>query len=81
MVDFPRDEHGEPLTGVRGVFRASEAAEFLGVSRATFYRLDAKGEIPRAVRIGNSRRWRTDELRRWLDKRCPSRERWEEMNG
>lgn len=79
MVDFPRDDQGERLSEVRGTFRAKEAAVFIGVSRATLYRLDAKGLVPRAVRIGRSRRWRRDELRRWLDADCPSRERWEEM--
>src|SRR5438046_1932144 len=56
-----------------------EAFDPPGVSRATFYRLDKKGEVPRAVRIGKSRRWRREELRLWLDANCPSRERWEEM--
>jgi excisionase family DNA binding protein len=80
-VDFPRDQRGERLQEFRAVFRAAEAAEFLGVSRATFYRLDARGVIPRAVRIGGVRRWRIEELRRWLERSCPGRDRWEEMNG
>ena len=80
MVDFPRDDHGEPLSMFRGLFRAAEAARFLGISRATFYRQIAKGAIPRAVWIGGCRRWRIEELCRWLDAGCPTRERWEEMN-
>ncbi len=78
MVGVPRNDRGEPLPQFRAVFRAGEAADFLGVSRATFYRLDARGAIPRAVRIGGVRRWRIEELRRWLERGCPARDRWEE---
>lgn len=56
---------------------ADEAAELLGVARATLYRLDAKGRIPRAVHLGRLRRWSRAELRRWVDAGCPSRSRWE----
>jgi excisionase family DNA binding protein len=79
-VDFPRDERGERHPEFRAVFRAAEAARFLGVSRATFYRLDKKGETPLPVWIGGSRRWRIDEFRRWVEAGCPPRDRWEEMN-
>jgi excisionase family DNA binding protein len=80
MVDFPRDDDGARALPPRAVFRAGEAAEFLGVSRATFYRLDKKGGTPRPVHIGGPRRWRIDELRRWVAAGCPPRDRWEEMN-
>jgi predicted DNA-binding transcriptional regulator AlpA len=81
MVDFPRDEHGETLPEFRGVLRAKDAARFLGISRATLYRYDARGVIPRSVKIGRCRGWRVEELRRWLDKGCPGRDRWEAMKS
>lgn len=74
MVDFPREQDGPVL------FRLKDTAAFLGMSRSTIDRHDKTGAIPRPVRIGNGRRWRRDELRRWIEAGSPSRERWEEMN-
>jgi len=56
---------------------AGQAATLLGYGRSTFYRMDEEGLVPRSVRIGSSRRWSRDELRRWVDAGCPTRERWE----
>lgn len=56
---------------------ATEAATMLGVSRSVFYRWDARGDVPRPVRIGRLRRWSRLELLRWLERRCPPRHLWE----
>jgi predicted DNA-binding transcriptional regulator AlpA len=79
VVDFPRDERGERVPEFRGMLRIADAARSLNVSRATFYRLDAQGLIPRGVRIGNIRGWPEKEWERWMDSGCPPREKWEEM--
>jgi predicted DNA-binding transcriptional regulator AlpA len=43
-----------------------EAARFLKVSIATFYRESHKPDFPRAVQVTQIlRRWRTDELRNY----------------
>jgi predicted DNA-binding transcriptional regulator AlpA len=51
----------------------------LGLSDRTVRRLDAAGKIPRALRVGGSKRWRLDEIRDWLAAGCPDRARWEQM--
>jgi predicted DNA-binding transcriptional regulator AlpA len=40
---------------------------------------DAGGKLPTPVRIGGSVRWRTDEIRRWLDAGAPDRATWEQI--
>mgnify|MGYP006276843971 CR=1 FL=1 len=39
-----------------------QAANWLGISRATFWRRVADGTFPRPIRIGGATRWRRDEL-------------------
>ena len=56
---------------------ARAAAELCGKSLRTWRTWDAAGAIPRAVQIGRSRLWRLDELRAWIDARCPNRRDWE----
>ena len=55
----------------------SEAAALLGVSRSVFYRWDARGDVPRPVRIGKLRRWSRLDLLRWVERMCPPRHLWE----
>ncbi|MCE9635768.1 MAG: helix-turn-helix domain-containing protein [Planctomycetes bacterium] len=56
---------------------ATEAADFLGVSRSSFYRLDLSGVVPSPIRLSKFRRWSRPELRRWVEAGCPPRDRWE----
>jgi len=56
---------------------AEEAARLCGVSRATWFKMRAADRVPAPVRLGGSVRWRTDDLRRWVDAGCPSRESFE----
>jgi len=58
---------------------AAEAARLIGIGRSTFYRLDETGGVPRGVRLGRMRRWRSEELRAWIAAGCPPRVRWEEQ--
>jgi excisionase family DNA binding protein len=50
------------------LLRPTEAAEALGLSRATVYELLARGEIP-SLRIGRSVRVPVDRLREWVQAR------------
>jgi excisionase family DNA binding protein len=61
------------------LLRVLQAAEFLGVSRATFYRLDRSGLVPAPIRLGGSRRWHREHLRSWMDAGCPTRQTWERI--
>jgi len=49
----------------RLLLRPSEAAEAIGVGRATVYALIKRGELP-SVRIGDSVRVPADGLRKWV---------------
>ena len=49
----------------RWLLRVEEAAQLLGISRASLYGLIAKGDLP-SVRIAGCRRIHVGELREWL---------------
>src|ERR1700677_1579306 len=59
------------LLDIRGL------AKLLSRSVGSLWRDDAAGRLPRAVRIGSSKRWRLDEIRDWVSAGCPSRADWE----
>jgi excisionase family DNA binding protein len=63
------------------VYDTAELGQLLRLSKRTVRRHDAAGKIPRAVRIGGSKRFRADEVRDWLAAGCPSRAEWEQMQG
>ncbi|MBI4717160.1 MAG: helix-turn-helix domain-containing protein [Planctomycetes bacterium] len=47
-------------------------AELLGCSARHVLRQADAGLMPRGVKLGALRRWRREELLRWLDAGCPS---------
>lgn len=51
---------------------ARELAKLLAVSERTLYRLKSAGELPPAVAIGGSVRWRLAEIRQWVGEGCPA---------
>ena len=54
------------------------AAQFLGISRATLYKVHSTDMIgPRPVQLGSRELWRRRELISWVAMGCPSREVWE----
>ncbi len=58
---------------------ADQAAVLCGVSRSKWYDLDAAGQCPAPVEIGDSggcRRWLRSELLAWLRAGAPSRVKW-----
>ncbi len=61
------------------LLKPADAARLLGISRATFYRLHSSGHLPLPVRLGRSVRWRSGELKAWVEAGCPERSRWEVM--
>jgi predicted DNA-binding transcriptional regulator AlpA len=84
---MPRRRQHRPVGGVStdGTARSSLPAllsaklssAFVGVSLRTWWRLDSSGKVPAAVRVGNAKRWRTQELKDWIDSGCPDRAKWE----
>jgi predicted DNA-binding transcriptional regulator AlpA len=66
-----------PLVPRALLLRAREAAAACAVSLATWWRWDAAGRCPSAVRIGGTVRWRAEDLRDWIACGCPGRKEWE----
>lgn len=50
---------------------AGDVAAMLGVSERTLWRLLSAGKMPEPVRIGRSTRWRSAEVREWIERGCP----------
>lgn len=56
---------------------AAGAAELLGVSRSTFWKLYSEGRTPEPLRLsGRVVRWRREELGAWVRAGCPPRDKW-----
>ena len=51
--------------------------KLLDLSVRTISRMDSAGLIPRAVRVGMSKRWRYEEIISWVRAGCPARKTWE----
>ena len=48
-----------------------DVAAMLRLSERTVWRRAAAGELPAPLRIGNSVRWRRDEIIAWVEAGCP----------
>ena len=59
------------------LLRAECAAALCSTSARTWRTWDTSGKIPRAIYMGRSTYWRTDELRAWVAAGCPDRVTWE----
>lgn len=57
---MPQDALPPALVNVR------EACRFLGIARASLYRLLKAGNLPRPVKLGRSTRWRVSDLQSWV---------------
>ena len=58
------------------LFSATDLAKLPGISRSSVWALHFSGRIPLPVRLGRRTFRRMEEIRRWVDADCPSRERW-----
>jgi len=48
-----------------------EAAELLGISLATLYRMTSNGStFPKGTKIGRARRWWISDLVNWMERRA-----------
>lgn len=61
----------------RATFNVIELADFLGVSRATVWRLHSAGKIPMPIRLNRAVRWDRWTIEEWLSVGAPSRAQWE----
>ena len=54
----------------RRILRRREVSQLVSLSLATLYRMIARGEFPRPVRLSpRLTGWRSDEIDAWLDSR------------
>lgn len=49
-----------------------QLAELLQLSTRSIWRLRSTARLPKPVEIGGSVRWKSDEVRRWIDAGCPA---------
>lgn len=60
---------------------AEELAAMLSISKRSLWRLRSAGQLPRAVQLGGSTRWRRIEVEAWIAAGCPSLTDWEASKG
>ena len=48
-----------------------ELSRMLNVGIRTVWRLQSSQKIPEPIRIGNSVRWRYEEIAEWISRGCP----------
>lgn len=48
-----------------------KVAAMLDCSTRHVYRLEERGQMPPAVRLGNCRRWRRESVEKWIEGGCP----------
>lgn len=70
-----------PLAVEPMLLNDKQLSAVLNVSVAHIRALDSAGKIPRAISLGKSRRWSTDEVRSWTRAGCPSRLEWMQMRA
>ena len=77
----PKDSDGNnSLEGVTAeslgtapiMMTADEIATCLGISTRTVWRLKAKGDLPKSVKIGRAVRWRKTDILAWIEQGCPA---------
>ncbi len=59
---------------------ANWLAKYLGISRASLFRLRSAGRMPKPVRVGGIVRWRVEDVRTWVDAGCPPIDEWDARN-
>ena len=70
----PKSRQDEAL-----LLAADAAAALCSVSVRQWWRWDSSGRTPRAVQIGQTKRWSREELKEWIRAECPPRNEWEEI--
>lgn len=55
------------------LIRDTEGSTLLGCSKATFWRLVAKGAIPQPIKIGGMSRWKLSDMQAFIEQAAKSR--------
>jgi predicted DNA-binding transcriptional regulator AlpA len=81
-MSLPSDhlQSGDPGDSLEPLLvTAKQVARLLGISRATVFRRDSMGGLPRSIHLGKAVRWDLAVLKAWIAAGAPPRERWEAM--
>jgi len=79
-VDLHLATDAEPVD--TELISAETLARWLDLSVRTLWRLRSAGQLPPAIRLGGSVRWRVEEIRAWIAAGCPEEAAWEvQRNG
>jgi len=70
-MNLENDNYSQPL-----LLRAEECALLCGVSRRTWERLKAGGQIPPSFKLGNARVWRRSDIDLWVQWGMPNLEQF-----
>jgi predicted DNA-binding transcriptional regulator AlpA len=74
------DEHHNPAPTATLLINVEEVARRLDMSSRSVWRLNSAAKMPKPLAVGGSRKWRADEIRRWVEAGCPTRPAWEAQN-
>jgi excisionase family DNA binding protein len=58
-----------------------QVAHRLNVGVRTVWRLDAEKKIPASFQIGSRKRWDAQDLELWLQWKCPSQKKFNELKN
>ncbi len=67
---FADDQHALLMARL---IRDAEGAALLGCSKATFWRLVAKGAIPPPIKIGGMSRWKVSDVQKLIEQAAQAR--------
>ena len=67
---FEADQH---LLQTERLIRDAEGAAMLGCSKATYWRLVAKGAIPPPIKIGGMSRWKASDVQAFIEQAAQGR--------
>lgn len=51
---------------------AEEIAKHLQISTRTVWRLKAKGDLPKSIKVGRAVRWQRSDILKWIQEGCPA---------
>jgi predicted DNA-binding transcriptional regulator AlpA len=61
------------------LFRDVDVAAAGKFSRRHVHKLNATARIPKPIRVGRCLRWRANDIAKWFDLGCPSRDQFEAL--